>query len=58
MIMQDPPGAHNWVIGCTATTKSGDGTWDAFGTAVWPDSLYLRQLEERLGPDALTAIGD
>jgi hypothetical protein len=57
MIVQDPPGARNWVIGSRSLLRFGAGTWDSHGQPVWPRSLYLRQLEERLGPQALAAIG-
>jgi hypothetical protein len=56
ILVQNPPGAVNWAIGCESA-KMGDGYWDAVGTPVNPKSLYLKQLEERLGADALKAIG-
>jgi hypothetical protein len=67
-LVQEPPGAHNWCIGCVGTVLSeampgGDGTplangiYDSLGTPVTPSSLYLEQLCERLGPAALTNIG-
>jgi hypothetical protein len=33
------------------------GTFDSHGTPVFPSSLYLAQLCERLGPQALANIG-
>ncbi len=68
LLVQAPPGVDNWCIGCTGTglTKSmpgGDGTplpngiYDSLGTPVVPFSLYLEQLRERLGSDALANIG-
>jgi hypothetical protein len=56
ILVQNPPGAMNWAIGCESA-QMGDGIWDAVGTPVNPRSLYLRQLEDRLGADAVKAIG-
>ena len=67
-LVQEPPGAHNWCIGCvgnvlTEAMPGGDGTplpngiYDSLGAPVTPSSLYLEQLCERLGPTALTNIG-
>ena len=67
-LAQNPPGAHNWMIGCVgdraaAPRPFGDGpplpeaTVDAYGTPVSPASLYLAQLEQRLGRQALKDIG-
>jgi hypothetical protein len=68
-LIQSPPGAANWSIGATGGSQivSGEpgtngpdlpqGIIDSQGTPVAPSSLYLAQLCERLGPQALTAIG-
>ncbi len=67
-IIQQPPGAMNWAIGCRgAREKSGmpfghqpnlpEGIYDSHGAPVAPTSLYLAQLAERLGPQAVKAIG-
>lgn len=67
-IIQNPPGAMNWAIGCVGERKTAprpfdarpdepEGTFDSHGTPVTPRSLYLAQLRERLGPQALTNIG-
>lgn len=67
-LVQEPPGAHNWCIGCIGTVTSaaapgGDGTilpngiYDSLGTHVTPGSLYLAQLKQRLGIKALHNIG-
>ena len=48
MIVEQPPTAQNWAIGCKAKYHSGDGYWDSFGHPVQPQSLYLSQLHERL----------
>ena len=53
---ENPPTAQNWAIGCRANYKSGDCHWDSFGKPVEPRSLYLKQLEERLGKNAVANI--
>ncbi len=68
MLIQQPPGSMNWAIGSTGTLQHSaapgsdagilpEGTIDSAGVAVSPRSLYLEQLCERLGPDAIHAIG-
>lgn len=65
---QMPPGSANWVIGSTGKkmykpmpfNKSPNvpaGIYDAYGTSVIPKSLYLAQLRDRLGAEALSNIG-
>ena len=44
VLVQQPQGAMNWCIGCN-------------GSPVHPLSLYLQQLRDRLGPDAVRSIG-
>jgi len=67
-VVQQPPGAINWMIGCLGpnvpTPRPFDkepslplGTSDSPGTPVTPQSLYLAQLAERLGPQAVKSIG-
>jgi hypothetical protein len=67
-VIQQPPGAANWAIGCrgaqeTAVMPFGKGPtlpvgiFDSHGTPVSPASLYLAQLQERLGPQSLKNIG-
>jgi hypothetical protein len=67
-IIQTPPGAANWMIGCIGESKPmprpfgsepmlPEGTKDSHGIPVAPASLYLAQLAERLGPQALKNIG-
>ncbi len=68
-VVQNPPGAVNWLIGCAGPNKAqarpGDtggaklppGTTDSPDNPVAPRSLYLGQLKERLGPEALKNIG-
>jgi hypothetical protein len=67
-VVQQPPGAANWMIGCTGTNVPTPrpfdssptlplGISDSHGTPVTPRSLYLAQLAERLGPQAVKNIG-
>lgn len=67
-VIQNPPGAVNWMIGCVGESKLmprpfrrepllPDGTKDSHDLPVTPRSLYLAQLAERLGPKALKNIG-
>jgi hypothetical protein len=61
LLVSEAPGTDNWCIGCIGTeTTSSDpnGIYDSLGTLVTPDSLYLEQLRERLGNQALANIGD
>jgi len=58
MTIQNPPGAYNWAIGCKADRMGGNGVWEHKGTQVWPDSLYRKQLEDRLGASALDALDE
>jgi len=56
--IQQPPGSQNWAVGCVGTrASSSTGAFDSPGVAVKPGSLYLAQLCERLGPQAVTNIG-
>jgi hypothetical protein len=67
--IQNPPGAVNWMIGCVGRSKLAprpfdkgppnlpEGIIDSPGTAVTPQSLYLGQLAERLGVQAVKIIG-
>jgi hypothetical protein len=67
-VVQDPPGAVNWMIGCVGESRPmprpfdrepnlKGGTMDSHGTPVTPQSLYLTQLAERLGAQAVKNIG-
>jgi hypothetical protein len=67
-IIQNPPGAANWAIGCIGERQQTarlfdtspilpEGIFDSHGTPVMPQSLYLAQLAERLGTGALKNIG-
>lgn len=54
--VESPPSARNWGIGCTGLKKNGAGYWESWGNNVSPRSLYLKQLEERLGSHALVNV--
>ena len=65
---QQPPGAANWVIGGQGERQFRavpfhrepflpEGIYDSHGTPVMPVSLYLAQLEERLGKKAVKNAG-
>jgi hypothetical protein len=67
-VVQQPPGAMNWAIGCTGRSQPAlrpfgagpplpAGTFDSPGKPVEPKSLYLAQLAERLGSQAVKNIG-
>ena len=58
-----PLGAMNWAIGIIGKRSLGSwapqeplGFWESLGMHVSPRSLYYRQLEDRLGPDAVTNV--
>ncbi len=60
-IVQKPPTSQNYAIGCIGKKQPGwyrrpDGYWESHGRKVEPRSLYLKQLEDRLGIDAVRAI--
>jgi hypothetical protein len=66
--VQQPPGAQNFCIGCvgqiltqaepgTSSPQLPNGIYDSHGTPVTPSSLYLEQLLERMGPQAVIDIG-
>ncbi len=59
-IIQQPPGSANWAIGCIGDRQQTaryfdsspilpEGYFDSHGTTVTPQSLYLAQLQDRLG---------
>ena len=67
-IIQNPPGAPNWAIGCIGERQQtaryfevepvlSEGIFESHGTHVAPRSLYLAQLTARLGTQAVEAIG-
>lgn len=63
LIADAPPGAMNWVVGGIASKNDGNqvpseafGIWRAYSGQVSPRSLYLRQLEDRLGSSAVANV--
>ena len=67
-VVQNPPGTNNWVIGSVGRRERTaryfdrapilpEGIFESHGTPVTPQSLYLAQLAERLGPQALRNLG-
>lgn len=61
-IVQQPPQHFNWAIGCKGTvTATGDyhtgdpGIWESTGNFVPPQSLYEKQLQDRLSSACLPA---
>jgi hypothetical protein len=52
-----PPAARNWSIGCQVKKTQGDGEFELVGVPIKPGSLYLQQLKDRLGIQALVNIG-
>ena len=68
LVVQQPPGACNWAIGCIGERvllprpfgkepNLPEGVFESHGAPVTPGSLYLAQLQARLGAGALRAIG-
>ena len=67
LVVQEPPGAHNWCVGCVGQESSGtepgsgkpvpNGVFESLGAHVTPASLYLAQLKDRLGNAAIANIG-
>lgn len=62
-VLQTPPFAMNWAVGIVGTRIDGsfspgeaDGMMENLGRHVAVRSLYLQQLEDRLGPQAVTNI--
>ncbi|MES2460888.1 MAG: hypothetical protein V4671_09905 [Armatimonadota bacterium] len=58
VVSQQPPTAQNFVIGFAGKKSKGafprtDGWWESVGKPVTPRSLYHKQLEDRLGPQAV-----
>ncbi len=52
--LRTPPGEWNWAFGVWGV-QVGDGPWEIVNEWVDPDSLYLEQLKERLGENAVKA---
>lgn len=60
--VQKPPTAQNYAIGCIGKIDMGrfkdrePGIYESHGTPVKPRSLYLKQLEDRLGGQAVKNV--
>lgn len=54
--VDSPLGSMNWGIGCIGTNQTGEGYWESWGVNVQPRSLYLQQLEDRLGVSAVDNV--
>jgi hypothetical protein len=57
LVCQQPPTAQNFAIGFVGKKGKGaferpDGWWESLNKHVEPRSLYIKQLEDRLGPEA------
>lgn len=53
LLVEHPPTARNWAIGCVSGKKQGDGTFDSWGKYVNIRSLYYAQLKERMNNETL-----
>jgi hypothetical protein len=53
--LRTPPGEKNWAFGCWGVFL-GEGPWGVVNEWVDPPSLYLQQLRERLGEQAVAAM--
>jgi len=54
--VDSPQGSMNWGIGCIGTNQTGDGYWESWGTNIQPRSLYIQQLKDRLGINAVENV--
>ncbi len=61
LLVQQPSGVMNWCIGCIGAPvivdRMRNGIFDSPGKMVTPSRLYLQQLRDRLGADAIRNIG-
>ncbi len=61
-LVESPPTARNWAVGAVGVTQgvgedpSHNGYWESWGAHVPLRSLYLQQLRERLGEQAVSNI--
>ncbi|MGF1586953.1 MAG: T9SS type A sorting domain-containing protein [Bacteroidales bacterium] len=63
LILEKPPTAQNWAIGHMGKRQKGpfadygsDGYWELTDFPLLPESLYLQQLEDRMGADYFPKI--
>ncbi len=61
IICQKPPTADNWALGCKGTIGNPlvtrpSGIFESWGTAITPRSIYMSQLQDRLGTAAVNNV--
>lgn len=54
--VSSPLGAMNWGIGTIGSNRTGDGYFESNDVPVQPRSLYFKQLEDRIGKNAVNMI--
>lgn len=54
--VDSPLGSMNWGIGCSGKDQTGEGYWESWNAKVKPRSLYLQQLEDRMGINAVDNV--
>lgn len=61
IVCQKPPTADNWALGCKGTRAAGfvtrpAGIFQSWGIPITPRSIYMSQLQDRLGATAVTNV--
>jgi hypothetical protein len=56
LVVNSPPTGVNWAVGCKGNQMGGDGEYISRGIPVTPRSLFLSQLEKRLGSEAVIRV--
>lgn len=61
IVCQKAPTADNWALGCKGRLASSfvprpSGTFESWGIPITPRSLYMSQLQDRLGASAVTNV--
>ncbi len=61
IICQTPPTASNWALGCKGKRGNEfvprpDGIFESWGVPITPRSIYMSQLQDRLGAAAVTNV--
>lgn len=61
IICQKPPTADNWALGCKGTIGNPvvtrpSGIFQSWGTAITPRSIYMSQIQDRLGAAAVNNV--
>lgn len=52
---ENPPGAHNWALGCWGEF-AGNGVWRDANASIKPYSLFVAQVADRLGRSAADKV--